>query len=35
MDAVGAADRRRFLVLIGAFLQCLEQPVDVGHQDVG
>ena len=35
MDAVGAADRRRHLVLEGARLQRREQLVDVGEQQVG
>ena len=35
VDAVGAADGRRQLVLEGAALQRGEQRVDVGDQDVG
>ena len=35
MDAVGAADGRRHLVLEGAALERGEQRVDVGDQDVG
>ena len=35
MDAVGAADGRRHLVLEGALLQRGQHPVDIGDQQVG
>ncbi len=35
MDAVAAADPQRVLVFIGAFLQCRQNAVQIGQQNVG